>query len=188
MSLNLGAAEATGIECAKLYGLKTSHDELYEEQQEKLKNGNINEAEIMSSTDYERIKNDIIKQYNGALGKGFILGAIVLCFSVTVFVFCEQILFAIDIAEDNCIHTGYMVMYLIPGIILQTINFQLQVFVQAQGINWPIGVANILSIIICSLVSGPLMNSAGVGILIFPCCKMIMETLNLISVLVGLFL
>ena len=104
-----------------------------------------------------------------------------------MFIFCEQILYAINIAEENAIWTGYMVQWLIPGIILQSINFQLQVFIQAQDITWPIGVANGLTIVITACISNWLMFDLKVGIMIFPICKVFMEIMNLIAVIVGLF-
>jgi len=80
-----------------------------------------------------------------------------------------------------------MVYWLIPGAILQSINFQLQVFIQAQGINWSIGAANVLTLIVVVLSSNWLMYDLHVGILIFPICKLVMETMNFIGVLVGLY-
>lgn len=59
-----------------------------------------------------------------SLGQGFILGSIFCIFSIIVFWFAEPILIFIDIAPENAHLTGKMVVGLIPGIILQTVNFQ----------------------------------------------------------------
>lgn len=174
MSLNLACAEVTGIECARHYGLKLKNDE-------DLKKKLVSEEEFLST------KEIILIHYNATLGKGFILTSFILCFSITMFIFCEQVLYAINIAPENAYWTGYMVHWLIPGIILQSINFQLQAFVQAQDIMKPIGVANIITIIICACISHWLTFDLKVGILIFPVCKTIMEIMNFIAVIVCFF-
>ena len=62
------------------------------------------------------------------LFKGFTLLGIVFIISGTSFWFCEDILIFINIAKENAVTAGYMVRWLIPGMILQGINFQLQAF------------------------------------------------------------
>ena len=62
---------------------------------------------------------------------------------------------------------------------LQTINFQFQAYVLAQGITKPIGAANVASMIICACISGWLVENLQFGILVFPVCKVIMEICNM---------
>jgi len=98
MSLNLACAEVTGIECGKQFGL-------YKKNNKDLQDNKIDQDE------HELICDVIISNYNGALGKGFILTSMILCFSILMFLFAENILFAIDIAADNAYWTGYMVKF-----------------------------------------------------------------------------
>lgn len=76
---------------------------------------------------------------------------------------------------------------MIPAIILQSINFQLQAFVQAQNIMKPIGIANIITLIICISISNWLTFDLKVGVLLFPICKIIMEVMNFLAILVCLY-
>lgn len=89
-SLCLACAEVTGIECARHFGLKQKNDRDFQEN-------NIRQEE------YEKINEVILTNYNAGLGKGFILTSVILCFSIITFVFCEQILYAINIHIDNCV-------------------------------------------------------------------------------------
>lgn len=78
-----------------------------------------------------------------SLWHGFILSGAMLSFSVLSFWFCEDILLAINIAEINAELTGKMMRALIPGIIAQTINFQLMGFCTAQKIDKEFGISNL---------------------------------------------
>ena len=171
MSLNLACAEVTGIECGKHYGLKIRNDQDFKEGK-------------TTKVEHEAANEVIIINYNGALGKGFILVSMVLLFSIITFVFAVEILYAISISPENAYLTGYMVKFLIPGMILQSINFQLQSFVQAQDIMKPIGIANIVSIVACTCMCNWLVFDLKVGILLFPICKIVMEVCNMIGLCV----
>jgi Na+-driven multidrug efflux pump len=155
MSLNLGCFEVTGIECAHWAGL---------------------------SDEAARVKRiDKPRKMSAALAKGCILLCVVLVFSSLMFVYAKEVLIAISISEVNAIQTGAMVMWLIPGIILQGFNFQIQAFILAQGVTLPFGVANIISIVVCSCLCHWLTFGLQVGILLFPVCKTIMEVINFLA-------
>jgi Na+-driven multidrug efflux pump len=161
MSLNLGCFEVTGIDCAYWWGLT---------------NADAQERKINKS-----------KKMSAALAKGCILLCFVLCFSVIMFIYAENVLLAISIAPENAVQTGGMVLWLIPGIILQGFNFQVQAFILAQGVTIPFGVANILSIVVCSCICNYLTFDLQVGILLFPVCKTIMEVINFFANLYAIF-
>ena len=169
--LNIACEEVTGIECGKYFGLKIKNDKDLEE-------GKI------TFLDWEAYNEVIIKNYNSTLGKGFVLAFIILAFSILLFLFAEPVLYAINVAPENAYWTGFMVYYQIPGIILQTINFQFQAFVLAQGITKPIGAANVVSVIICAFISGWLVKNLEFGILVFPVCKVVMEICNMVGLAV----
>jgi len=78
---------------------------------------------------------------------------IILVFSTVMFWWCEDILIAIDILPENAIETAKMVRWLIPGMILQGINFQLQAFCMAQQLSNIFGYANIVSIVAAGFTS-----------------------------------
>ena len=79
-----------------------------------------------------------------------------------------------------------MVEWLIPSVLIQAFNFQAISFCVSQGISTVFGVSNFASIAICSLLSPILVNWYGVGILIFPICKIIVELVNLVTVVYAL--
>jgi len=161
MSLNLGCFEVTGIDCAQVWGMTAAV----------AKEKGIDKAKKMSSS----------------LAKGCILLCIVLCFSTIMFIYAKEVLIAISIAEVNAVQTGAMVVWLIPGIILQGFNFQVQAFILAQGVTIPFGVANIVSIVVCSCICNWLTFDLQVGILLFPICKTIMEIINLFANIYAIF-
>lgn len=95
-----------------------------------------------------------------------------------LFIFSQEILEFIMIKEENVYHASYMIKWLIPGCILQAFNFQMQAYILAQSIYWPLGAANFLTVMIVICTSHWMMNDLQVGILIFPICKMIAEVMN----------
>ena len=87
------------------------------------------------------------------LYQGFIFLSILLFFSILSFAFSEQILLAISIAPVNAKLTSTMLKWLIPGCIMQGINFQIQAFCMAQGVMKIFGISNIISLILCSFLT-----------------------------------
>ena len=105
-SLNLGCSEITSMECAYYWG-----------------------------TDIKTCPNKLRKM-SAAVVKGLIVIVVCLIFTAIMFFFSTEILIAISISEENAVLTGYMVKWLIPGAILQGVNFQLGSFILAQGKNF----------------------------------------------------
>jgi Na+-driven multidrug efflux pump len=88
--------------------------------------------------------------------------------------------------HENAYLAGYMVRWLIPSIVIQAFNFQAIAFCVSQGVSTVFGVSNFISVVICSILCPILVNWYGVGILIFPICKFIVELVNLVMVLYAL--
>lgn len=125
-----------------------------------------------------------LKGMSETLGKGFCLLGLIYIFSITMFWFSPYILIGIGIAEENAHMTGTMVRWMIPGMILQGINFQFMSFCMGQNITKPFGLANIFNVAICAALGGWLVNDCQVGIMLFPICKFLMEIVNGITVLI----
>jgi Na+-driven multidrug efflux pump len=79
-----------------------------------------------------------------------------------------------------------MVQWLIPSVVIQSFNFQAISFCVSQGVSTVFGVSNFISVVICSALCPILVNWYGVGILIFPICKLIVELVNLVVVVYAL--
>ena len=122
-----------------------------------------------------------------SLGQGFILSGIVTTFAVIMFWFAEEILVAVDIAPSNAVMVGQMMKALIPGTILMNINFQLISFCTAQKIERAFGISNMVSIIICIIITGWLVNDCNMGLYAYPICKTIIEVVNLTAILFVMF-
>ena len=103
------------------------------------------------------------------------------------FIYSKEILLSINIAEENAVLVGNMLIFLIPGTIMNAINFQLMGFCTAQKIDKPFGISNIVSIIICFCIIRWLIEEVQVGIHIFSICKVIIELMNLIAILYSIF-
>merc|ERR1719240_1844804 len=110
--------------------------------------------------------------------KANMFNAFWLLVTVVVFLFCEEIMLAIDILPDNAALAGQMIRWLIPGCALMSINFQFQTIALAQQITVPLGVGNFLSIVVICSTSGWLVYDMEVGILLFPICKIMNEVIN----------
>jgi hypothetical protein len=95
-------------------------------------------------------------------------------------------LFNAGLTYENASITGHMVQWLIPSVLIQAFNFQAISFCVSQGVSTVFGVSNFASIAICSILCPILVNWYGVGILIFPICKLIVEMVNLVVVLYAL--
>jgi Na+-driven multidrug efflux pump len=135
-------------------------------------------SKFFGRRDYEMMS---ISFFQGLLFQGLIT-----VISFVVFWYCEHILFGIGMTHENAYMAGYMVRWLIPSIVIQAFNFQAISFCVSQGVSTIFGISNFASIVVCTILCPILVNWYGVGILIFPICKFIVEIVNLCVVLYAL--
>jgi Na+-driven multidrug efflux pump len=98
------------------------------------------------------------------LCQGFIFQGLLSFFSVTMFFFSEEALWAFGFSPENAVLTSIMVKWLIPTIILHGFNLQFVAFCVSQGISTPFGISNFLSIAVCAFMCPYLANNLHVGI------------------------
>ena len=123
------------------------------------------------------------KMMSVSLVQGQIMQTYLIVFAIFLFLFSQSILTGLGIPLDDAHRTSKLLKQLIPGIIIQGLNYQLMAFCNSQGIYQIFGISSLISTTVGCLCCHWFFYSFDEDMLVFPYCKLITETINLIFVM-----